>query len=201
MDQNESLLENALQEDEKVVWKGNPAPYKLLDADNKKGTLTFWVISIAIAAILSVLYTLYAMSGTEEIKPIVYVFTIGFPLIAFVDPIRDKAYLVKQLLVVTDRRILIVHKNTNNEDKALSLAIDDIDAIRTEEIEQGFSRIRFCKATFGVENLKLRRMATKGAQDSNEIITGLVFYRIANSDRDLICSVLQNKEISFEKKV
>ena len=196
MEENEKILAGALLEDEKVVWKGSPAPYKLLDEDNKKGTLVFWIIAIAIAGGLSALYTVYIITsggGLTEIKPIVFVFTIGFPLIVFVDPIRDKSHIGKQLFAITDRRVLIVHKNTNNENKALVYWFSDMDSVRIDTVCEGFSRIRFCSATFEAQNLKLRRAAIMGAFDKNEKLAGLVFYKIADSELGIISSALSDK--------
>ena len=51
----------------------------------------FFGISIAIAAAMSLLYTFYGLKegSATGIQPFVYLLTIGFPLMVFVDPIRD----------------------------------------------------------------------------------------------------------------
>ena len=90
MNQYEDELRLALGNSETVKWKGLPAPYKLTDADNKKSTMTFFALSIIVAIVLSILYSVYAIQdATTEIHPFVYVLTIGFPFMFFVDPIRD----------------------------------------------------------------------------------------------------------------
>ena len=196
----DQFLNAALKEGEVVKWKGTPDPYRLLDEDNKKATITTWVIAIAIAAALSVLYTIYALTGgSVNFQPFVYVLTIGFPLILFIDPIRDMKHINKQLFAITDQRILIFHKNTSTENKALEFRLENIDAIRVDEIESGYSRIRICSPAFGLKPAKTRRSAITGMKDENDKLVAMVFYRLTNSDCDKVCSVLQEKAITIDK--
>ena len=166
----EEELKLALKEGETVKWKGLPAPYKVMDNDNKKSTAKFFIGAIVVAAALSLLYTYYGLqeSNSTGIQPFVYIMTIGFPLIAFVDPIRDKMHINGQLLVITNQRILIFHKSNPTESKAISINLNDVDKVRIEEIEPGFNRIRFGAAAFGSRNMKLRRNAMLGAKDEND---------------------------------
>jgi hypothetical protein len=201
MDQFEAVLKGLLTKDENVKWAGKPDPYKVLDEDNKKSTMTCWIISIAIAAALSGIYTIFALSGSSTtFQPIIYIFTIGFPLIAFIDPIRDRKQIISQVLAVTDQKVIVAGKNTGGSDnKQPALKLQDIDIVRVEQIESGFSRIRFGSVTFGAQGYKLRRITTGGRRSEGDKVIGLVFYRIDNSDCEKICSILNEKGIRLEK--
>ena len=136
------------------------------------------------------------MSNTGgEIQPAVYVMVIGFPIIAIVDPVRDRAHICGQMLVLTDSRVMLIHKNISNESKTLSLKLDDIDKIQVMETETGFGRIYFGSAGFETKpGSKTRRLAIRGATDKNEALQGLLFYRLTSSDIAAVCSVLQEKD-------
>ena len=195
----EQFLQAALREGEYVIWQGTPDPYRLLDADNKKATLTTWIISIAIAAGLSVLYTMYALSGDgSSLQPFVYILTIGFPFIGFIDPYRDKRHINAQKMAITDQRVLVFHKSTASENNALEMRLESIDAIRVEEIEPGYSRICIGSPAFGLKHSKKRRCAILGVKDDDKI-TALILYRMANSDCAKICSMFQERGVTMDK--
>ena len=199
MEQFQSYLNESLEEGESIKWQGTPAPSELLSPDNKKTTMRMWIISIVIAAVLSGLYTIYALGdNATAFQPFIYVLTIGFPLIAFIDPIRDLKHINTQFFVVTDKRVFIFHKSTQTENKALVIGFDEIDVVRVEGLEPGYARMRFGSASFESKDVKLHRNATHGAKDKDDKIRGLVFYRLSGSDCNDICPLIKEKGIELE---
>lgn len=199
MEQFQGFLNESLEEGETVKWQGKPAPSKLLGPDNKKTTLKMWIIAIVIAAVLSGLYTIYALGeNATSFQPFIYVLTIGFPMIIFIDPIRDIRHINAQFFVVTDKRIFIFHKSTQTENRALVLSFDEIDTARIEGLEPGFARIRFGSGSFESKGVKLFRNTTQGLKDKEDKLTGLVFYRLSGGDCNDVCPLLKEKGIELE---
>ncbi|MCL1896846.1 MAG: hypothetical protein FWG03_09905 [Clostridiales bacterium] len=200
MDQYEAELKSALKEGEIVRWKGSVAPYRLFDADNKKSTGIIWLISIGIAAVLSILYTVYVLTAQgATFQPFVYFLTIGFPFLGFIDPVRDQKHIAGQLLAVTNQRVMIFHKSTPNENKSIGLGFGQIDKARIEEIESGINRLRLGSATFKSKGLKLRRDAMLGGKDDDDRVIGLVFYQLKGKDCADICMILKENSVAIEK--
>ncbi|MCL2111010.1 MAG: hypothetical protein FWH32_01895 [Clostridiales bacterium] len=195
MDYNELASASVIREGETLIWKGKTSRYELLDEDNKKGTLLIWIASAAVAIVLVIMYAVFTadLAFAPE-QAVIYAMLVGFPLIFFVDPIRDRAAISKQILMVTDKRIIIFHKSTNTESGALSMNIANIDNVRVEKKEPGFGRILFGSATFEAKGLKLRRMSIVGAHDKDDKLAGMVYYRLPESDIAIICSAL-NREV------
>ena len=201
MEQFQGFLNESLKEGETVEWQGKPALSKLLSPDNKKTTLTMWIIAIVIAAVLSGIYTVYALSdNAASFQPFIYVLTIGFPLIIFIDPIRDIRHINAQFFVLTDKRIFIFHKSTQTENKAIVLSFDEIDMARIEGLEPGFARIRFGSGSFESKGVKLFRHTTQGAKNKEDKLIGLVFYRLSGNDCNDICHLLKEKGVELEIK-
>lgn len=176
----EELLKAVLAKDEIVKWSATPKPYSVLNEENKKSTILFWVIAAVVLLVLNIAYiALCAADDAVEFMPGVLVVTIGVPLFLFINPIRDKAHIAKQLTAITDKRAIVFHKSSKEQ----SIAIEEIDDVRIEQsTDAGYCHVCIGSAVTDAPAAKLRHFAIMGKRDSDDKCVGLVFYHLEESD-------------------
>ncbi|MDR1796835.1 MAG: hypothetical protein LBR44_05225 [Clostridiales Family XIII bacterium] len=176
------LLDEALAEGEALRWAGVSQPFKLLDGPNRRRTLVFWGVAIAVLLFLTVGYLVVCGVRGIEVKPPVFLFTVGIPALIFVDPIRDYRQVLGQIYAVTNRRALICHKNINTPDKTRSLPIESIDRVQRLAAFPGNQHILVGSALDGAPASKLMRISGNGKLDKEDRLVGLVFYNLTEED-------------------
>jgi hypothetical protein len=176
----EELLKDILAKDETVKWSATPKPYSVLNEENKKSTIFAWIVAVAVLLVLNIAYfALCAADESVEFMPGVLILTIGMPLFMFINPIRDKAHITKQLMAITDKRALVFH----NSNKGQSVALEEIDAVHVEpSTDAGCCHVRIGSAVINAPAKKLRHFAIMGKRDDDEKCVGLVFYHLDESD-------------------
>jgi hypothetical protein len=184
----EELLKSVLAKGEIVKWSATPKPYSLLNEENKKSTMRFWIVAAVLLFVLNIPYiALCVLDETVEFIPAVLVVTVGVPAFLFANPIRDKLHIAKQTLAITDKRVLVFH--TLNKDQ--SVAIEKIDAVRVEQsTDAGCCHVRIGSSVTEAPFGKLRHFAIMGKRDSDDKCVGLVFYHMDEREggraRDLL---------------
>jgi hypothetical protein len=184
----EELLKGVLAKDEIVKWSTVPKPYSVLNEENKKSTMLFWSAAAAVLLVLNIVYiALCALSETAEFIPGVLVVTVGVPAFLFINPIRDKMHIAKQIAAVTDRRAIVFHKSN----KAQSVAIEEIDAVRVEQsTDAGCCHVRIGSSVTDAPAAKLRHFAVMGKRDNDDKCVGLVFYHIDEAEGKYVYNLL-----------
>jgi hypothetical protein len=176
----EELLKSVLAKDEIVKWSARPKPYPLLNEENKKSTMCFWIVAAVLLFVLNIAYIAFCVwDETIEFMPAVLVVTVGIPAFLFAIPTRDKLHIAKQTLAITNKRALVFH--TLNKDQ--SVAIEKIDAVRIEQsADAGCCNVRIGSSVTDAPARKLRNFAIMGKRDNDDKCVGLVFYHINESE-------------------
>jgi hypothetical protein len=172
----EELLKGTLAPDETLQWSATPKPYSILNGENKKSTVRFWIIAVALLLLLNISYIAFCIADdTVEFMAGALVVTVGVPLFLFINPLRDEMHIAKQLLAITNKRALIFHKSN----KELSLPIEEVDEVRVESsTDAECSHVRIGSASVAAPAGKLRSIAILGKRDNDDKCVGLVFYHM-----------------------
>jgi hypothetical protein len=187
----DELLNGILAKDETVKWTATPQPYSIMNEENKRATVMFWIIATAVLLILNIAYiALCAADDAVDFKIGVLIVTVGIPVFLYINPLRDEMYIAKQLLVITNTRVMICHKSG----KELHI---DIENIKTVSLEKSADAER-CHIKIGAAvdapTGKLRKIAVSGKHDNDDKCTGLVFYHMDTQDgkraHELIKSII-----------
>jgi len=179
------LLDDALGEGEILRWAGVTQPFSLLDDQNKKRTMMIWIIAAALLIAMTGGYIIASAANEFQVKAIVFIFTVGIPLLVFVDPIRDKKQALEQIYAITDRRVITCHKNVNSQDKVYSLILKDVreqNSIRSIPGLDGNRHICFGQGLENAKPEKLLKIAISGKTDKEDKLIGLVFYNMSEED-------------------
>jgi hypothetical protein len=184
----EELLKGILAKDETVKWSATPKPYSILNEENKSATIRLWIIAAVVLLVLNIAYiALCVTDDAVEFMPGVLVVTIGVPVFIFVNPIRDKMHITKQLAAITDKRVIVFHKSNKEQ----SIAIEEVDAVHTEpSTDAGCCHMRIGSAVTDAPASKLRRFAIMGKRDNEDKCVGLVFYHLDKSDGNRAYDIL-----------
>jgi hypothetical protein len=176
----EEVLKSVLAKDEIVKWSTAPKPYSVLNEENKKSTMRFWIVAAVLLLVLNITYIAFCVwDEAVEFMPAILVITVGVPAFLFANPIRDKLHIAKQTVAITDKRVLVFH--SSNKDQ--SIAIEKIDAVRVEQsTDAGFCHVRIGSSVTDAPAKKLRHFAIMGKRDNDNKCIGLVFYHIDESE-------------------
>jgi hypothetical protein len=187
----EELLKDILAKDEVLEWTATPKPYSILNDENKKSTMLFWIIAAVLLLALNIAYIAFcALDETAEFMAGVLVVTVGVPLFLFINPIRDEKHIAKQLLAITNKRAIVFHKSN----KELSLPFDAIGAVGIEaSVDAECSHIRIGAPVANAPVKKLRNFAIIGKRDNNDKCIGLVFYHVDAREGKLAYDMLRAK--------
>jgi hypothetical protein len=190
MNANE-LLKDILAKDEIVEWSATPKPYSVLNGENKQSTVLLWIIAAALFLILNIAYIALCVSDeTMDFMIGVLLVTVGVPAFMCVNPLRDEMHIAKQLLAITNKRVIIFHKSN----KELSVPIEEIDAVHIEaSTDAGYSHVRIGSSVAAVPAKKLRSLAIVGKSDDDDKCIGLVFYHVDAHEGETAYDALRAK--------
>lgn len=109
-------------------------------------------------------------------------------LALFVMLLRFFRRLQKSELLLTE-----LQANQNSILDKLALPIADIDAVRTDDADDGNCHIRVGSPTFSTSSRKLPALACRGesSDQDKEKTTGLVFFNVSGKDAKIIRDLLQ----------
>ena len=182
-------LNQFLEEGEIIKWSGIAQPYSLFDETHKKATIIPLCCALVCAIILAGGYYDYCVSKGIDIKEGALVFCALIPLVVAYRIVVGKNKVKNLLYAVTDKRVVIVPKDS---DKPCAMCIADIDELRSEKADNGNYHIRIGSPVFKASARKLPGLACDGkfdAQDTN--IIGLVFYNVSADDEKAVCDLLK----------
>ncbi|SBW04102.1 hypothetical protein KL86DPRO_20258 [uncultured delta proteobacterium] len=115
------------------------------------------------------------------------VFCVAVPLFVLWMPVSDKNKVKKLSYAVTDKRAIVL------SDKPISVRIADIDAIRTDNADDGNCHIRVGSPAFKAPSKKLPVLAWRGEscdQGDDKKYTGLAFFNVNAEDEKIIRNLL-----------
>jgi hypothetical protein len=171
----EELLKGILVKDEVIKWAAKPRPYSVTNEENKKSTYTFWIVAAATLVILNVAYIAFCAAGSADFKAGVLVITVGVPLFLFINPLRDEWHIAKQVLAITNKRVLVYHASN----KEFYVRLEDVDAVGLREsTDPGRRHLVVCSAALNAPAKKLRGIAISGKRDKEDRCIGVAFYHI-----------------------
>lgn len=187
----ETMLNQILNKDEKVLWFGRPVHNELSKAPDRTRQYINWGI-LALALGISVLGFLpYALSSGRSWDVIlVTLLMINFiPVIMALRPMLDLRVLDRQTIyAITDRRIIAIVKNSIMElprSRDMSLSVDRRDGVHGDLCFNG---------AVGKPTRDSRANAVLGCRDERGL-NGLIFYHVA--DPDYIASLVLPDPHSF----
>ncbi|MDR1731124.1 MAG: hypothetical protein LBR61_03425 [Synergistaceae bacterium] len=184
-------LQKILEGGEIVRWSGSSQPYGLFDEAHKSFTMLSLMWALVWGIILVGGYFALCISRGLELKAVVMVVCAAVPLLIAWSPVGDKGNIKKLHYMVTDRKVVV---SSSEGERACSMPIIDIDAIRAEKAGSDTCHLRFGSSTFKASAKKLPALAIRGefdTRDNNKVYTGLVFYNISVSDGNTICDLLK----------
>ncbi len=176
----EELLKGALDEGEKILWKGQPESFETLDKTHRSGYIRKCVITAVITAAILIAYIAAATSNGAGIKWGVIVIILVCAAYACLSPILTANQLRKQIMyVITDKRMMIIRGSVT------SCAYDKIGIAAMRKDSDGHSCL-IC----GADGIKLKPTKWRGDTVTgarSDVQTGecssLVMYAVPEADK------------------
>lgn len=175
-------IKDALQADEKVLWAGKSADFKLVNSAMKSSLILRWIISIVVGLGLLIAYiAIYA--GSEVFQPLIIVVIVAAFGFLAARPFMDKSALVKKSgYCITDKRVLTCIGNRDVYD----LARNGLKVSFTEA-ENGCIHAALGSCA-GMAEAKLRAKALSPKRGQGDGVTGFVLYNVESAVRDFFVS-------------
>lgn len=102
-------FDQALLPDERVEWKGRPAPFPLLTAESKKVILLQWILCAVACVAITAIYAAVAISAGVGVNPIMELIIVAACVLVAVTPFRDRSDVQKKVsYYVTNKRVILV---------------------------------------------------------------------------------------------
>ena len=176
------VMKDALKEDEKVLWAGRSADFKLAEGAMKTPLLLRWILSALIGIALLVTYiALYG--GTEVFQPLIIVVIVAVFGFLFARPFMDKSALVKKgSYCITDKRVLTCIGNRD----VYELGRNGL-KLSFSEGENGCVHAALGSCA-GIAEGKLRAKALAPKRGQGDVVTGFVLYNVESAVRDFFVS-------------
>ena len=176
------VMKDALKEDEKVLWAGRSADFKLAEGAMKTPLLLRWILSIVVGLGLLVAYiALYA--GSEVFQPLIIVVIVAAFGFFFARPFMDKSALVKKgSYCITDKRVLTCIAGKD----VYELGRNGLKLSFTEG-ENGCVHAALGSCA-GIAEGKLRARALSPKRGQGDVVTGFVLYNVESAVRDFFVS-------------
>lgn len=163
-----------LAEGEKIVWKGAPEAFPLMNEESKKSLTQRWLICIVLAVALVALYIVLAVGRESGMNPWVILIVLAAVAYYACIPVLDRNNIIKKCeYYITDRRVLVEYGG--RDIFSLPLA-----GLRSEIIpaEPGCVHVNLGTCV-GIAAAKRRVAAFVPKKDDNDNICGLVLYNVA----------------------
>ena len=175
-------IKDALKEDEKVLWAGKSADFKLAEGAMKTPLLLRWILSALIGIALLVVY-IAIYGGTEVFQPLIIVVIVAAFGFLFARPFMDKSALVKKgCYCITDKRVLTCIAGKD----VYELGRNGLKVSFTEG-ENGCVHAALGSCA-GIAEGKLRARALSPKRGQGDVVTGFVLYNVESAVRDFFVS-------------
>ena len=173
--ENPSIIKE-LEEDEKIVWRGAPEAFPLMNEENKKGLTYRWLGCIIVAVALVAIYLMLSL-GTEGgvsvwlliLLLVVVIYVAGLPMVD-----RNNVYK-KCKYYVTNRRVILQY----GENETFNLPRAGLKS-QVVPAEDGCIHVELGSCV-GVKGKKRRVASFVPKKDANDNICGFVIYNVADS--------------------
>jgi len=171
----EEELKNALRDKETVLWKSRPAPFELLDAENKASVLVKWIVSAVVALTFCILY--FSHNDTYNYYVIGFVFLLV--LAVAISPLTARSAISRQLYAVTNQRVFVVTKDRT----AYYMEFNDIDAMRVLKSANGHHTLALGSSILPKIEKNVRWTAAHPkTEGQGEHAVGMVLYSLPDVD-------------------
>jgi len=105
----EEILKSALEPGEKIVWRGGPEKFRVLDATHKPYFIKHCIISLLVSVIIAVTYIVMATKNDADVKVFMIAIAVVFAAYKPMIILSDAGKLAKETLyVATDRRLMVI---------------------------------------------------------------------------------------------
>ena len=121
MEQN---LQEFLEEDESVLWQGEPEPMPLMESGNKGSVLRTWIITAVIFGGLLVAY----VTQNEHWSRNVAIFIVALASLIILSPFYERICVKRQKYYITNKRAILAYDNHTFYSMKLS-EIDDFKVV------------------------------------------------------------------------
>lgn len=102
-------LDKALLPDERVEWKGRPAPFPLLTEESRNSIVLQWILCAVACVAITAVYAAVAINAQVGINPIMELIIVAACVFVAVTPIRDRYEVQKKVsYYVTNKRVILV---------------------------------------------------------------------------------------------
>lgn len=178
----EEKLNEMLLKDEKVLWTGRPAPFKLMDLPSRRIILASWMISGgALVISLGLLIPFYIRTQRSFADTAVLVVLLAFlPLMVSLRPILDRRNLLKSTLyAVTNLRAVALI-----QDDAIYIPLSPKPETAVEA-EPGGRGTLYLGAAAGIPPRRLLYTAVMGVRvegTANPCVPGLLFFHVPDPE-------------------
>ncbi len=175
----EEKLNAYLKKGEKVLWKGQPEQFPLLDEGSKTGILRKWVLTVVVAAGLIAGYI--PNHAASEMGFVVGVLVCAAVLMAL--PFIEMRGLMRCRYWITDQRVIQMTKD--GLFYSMDLAdVDDLSIVKGKSVKDSLA---VGSASFKEAQKYIRWRASHPMEDPEAIkgrdcVDGMVMYNIGNAE-------------------
>ncbi len=149
----EEILKEELRPGEKILWRGKPEPFEILDLTHKKPLITKAILIIAIVALICVIYVAYAISAGIGVKYILVVAAMLCAIMGALNGFNEGRKMKKVNYVVTDQRIISIL------DLPKSLEYAKIKEVEFKTDEDGLTSVLFGETAIKAKPCQRRSLA------------------------------------------
>lgn len=185
-----SIFNNELEEGEQLEWVGRTEHFELMDDANKSSIWLRWILCAVAAIVVNGAY-IYHVSVTDglDMQIMVFVVTLGIPLLIAFSPMRDRRDIQKKMLYAVTNKRAIVFRGFSN--KFFSMNFDAINEIKVTKRGNDRGDVILGSGAVQAPERKMRGIAltprTAVVEESeftgDSMVTGMVFYNVAEIDK------------------